>query len=92
MRAAAENSLSGYEIIKVIFDQRKDQIPITEETIEIAVNNHREKMVNLFLDRYQDQTSVTEKVMEKAEDRWGEESEIVRKLRLHMTSRRLSSD
>lgn len=64
IEAAAGNRSAGYEVTKLILDQRGDQVLITEEVVKAAAENadEGEDIIELLLDQRGDQVLITDKV------------------------------
>ncbi|KAM0278410.1 hypothetical protein ACHAQH_005165 [Verticillium albo-atrum] len=67
-RAAAGNEKSGAEVMKLLLDQKGDQITITEDTLNAAARNGESgaEVMELLLDRKGDQIIITEDTVNAA--------------------------
>ncbi|UKZ96666.1 uncharacterized protein TrAFT101_011444 [Trichoderma asperellum] len=68
LKAAAENSGNGKEILTLLLDQREDQVLITEEVIKAAAGNfqYNEEIIALLLNQRGDEITITEDIIKAA--------------------------
>ncbi|RKK66726.1 hypothetical protein BFJ69_g15146 [Fusarium oxysporum] len=77
--AAARNEKNGTEVMALLFDQRGDQISITEEVVKAAIQNWANgvELIKLLLERRGDQVIVTEEVVKAAAQNWMNGTELM---------------
>ncbi|KAL6695141.1 hypothetical protein J3F84DRAFT_39355 [Trichoderma pleuroticola] len=64
--AAAKNRENGEELMALLFDQRGDQIILTENIIKAAARNDNGKVMALLFNRRGDQITITENIVKAA--------------------------
>jgi DNA polymerase III delta prime subunit len=79
LEAAAGNVNNGKEFMQLLFDQRGDQITITEEVLKAAAGNYMDgkEVMALLLDRRGDQITITEEVVKAVAGNYGDGKEVM---------------
>ncbi|KAK7575405.1 hypothetical protein V3481_017365 [Fusarium oxysporum f. sp. vasinfectum] len=82
VEAAAGNTESGEEVMKLLLDRCGDRVPVTESVVKAAARNEQcgKEVMRLLLERFGDKVPITESVLKAAAWSWKSEMEMIRLL------------